>query len=102
MSRVEKIIEMLKVSPGDSFLRHALALEYIKSGNNQEALALFVALLSDNPDYLGSYYHLGKLYEKMDMVSQAAETYTNGIEIAKKQGDRHSLNELMMAADELE
>ena len=33
MSRIEKILEYLKASPqGDSFLEHALALEYIKIG----------------------------------------------------------------------
>lgn len=102
MSRIEKIREMLKETPKDSFLRHALALEYIKIGHQQEALDLFVNLLADDPEYLGSYYHLGKLYENLGDPSKAGVTYADGIALARKKGDKHSLSELMMAADELD
>lgn len=102
MNRIEKITEMLKDSPKDSFLRHALALEYLKIDKSHEALDQFVKLLSDDPAYLGSYYHLGKLYEKLGDVSNATQTYNKGIALARQQNDKHSLNELMMAADELE
>lgn len=99
---IEKITEMLKDSPQDSFLRHALALEYLKIDKMQEAHDAFVSLLADNPAYLGSYYHLGKLYEKMNEMEKANDTYQKGMEVAKQQADQHSLNELRMAADELE
>ena len=62
MSRIEKILEMLQTSEKDSFLQHALALEYIKIGENEKALILFTELLEREPGYVGSYYHLGKLY----------------------------------------
>ena len=45
MSRIEKIIEMLSIGGKDSFLQHALALEYIKLGKDGEALAQFNDLL---------------------------------------------------------
>jgi Tfp pilus assembly protein PilF len=102
MSRIEKIKEMLKDSPKDGFLRHALALEYIKIDQKNEALDLFVNLLADDPAYLGSYYHLGKLYESLGEPSKAGATYAEGIALARKKGDKHSLSELMMAADDLD
>jgi hypothetical protein len=60
MSRVEKIISMMLDSGKDSFLQHALALEYIKIGQLDEALIQFTELLDRDPDYVGSYYHIGK------------------------------------------
>ena len=63
MNRIEKIHELLQQTPGDNFLRHALALEFIKIENDKEARVLFESILKDSPEYVGSYYHLGKLLE---------------------------------------
>ena len=41
MSRIEKLLEYMKTSGKDSFLQHALALEYIKVGDDDEARKLF-------------------------------------------------------------
>ena len=41
MERIEKINEFLKTNPKDNFLRHALALEYIKIGDVLKARILF-------------------------------------------------------------
>jgi hypothetical protein len=38
MDRVERIVQMLEKTPNDNFLRHALALEYIKLGEDTKAL----------------------------------------------------------------
>lgn len=92
---------MLKTSGPDSFLEHALALEYIKNGENEKALELFVTLLKREPGYVGSYYHLGKLFEKIGNNDAALETYQKGMDEAKKAKDNHSFNELMSAYDEL-
>ena len=64
MNRIEKLHELLGQMPDDNFLRHALALEYIKLGNDKEARFLFESILNDSPDYIGSYYHLAKLLER--------------------------------------
>lgn len=57
MDRVERIKEMLTTNPHDSFLNHALALEYIKAGDDGAAQVLFEQLLEREPGYVGSYYH---------------------------------------------
>ena len=83
------------------FLRHALALEYIKLGQLNDAKALFLAVLSDNPDYVGSYYHLAKLLETLEEREAAIQWYEKGMEAAKKAGDNHALNELRAAYEDL-
>ncbi len=101
MSRIEQLKEFLKTSPTDNFLRHALALEYIKLGNDADAQILFENILQDSPDYVGSYYHLAKLFERNQQQEKAIEWYEKGMIAAKKANDQHSYNELQAAYEDL-
>ena len=101
MDRIEKIREFLQANPVDNFLRHALALEYIKIGDDRKARDLFEAILAESPDYVGSYYHLAKLLEKMQETTLSIEWYEKGMAVAKKAGDNHSYNELQAAYEDL-
>jgi tetratricopeptide (TPR) repeat protein len=101
MDRVEKIKEMLLQNPKDSFLCHALALEYIKLGNDSDAKKLFASILENEPGYIGSYYHLAKLLERTGETDEAIKVYEKGMEEAKKAGDNHSLSELRSAFEDL-
>lgn len=94
MDRLQLLRNMLAQQPEDSFLNHALALEEIKLGREVEARVLFESLLGRDPDYVGSYYHLGKLHERLGDEPKALEVYELGMEIAKKLGDTHALSEL--------
>lgn len=88
-------------NPADSFLQHALALEYIKLGDDEKARGLFEKLLNENPAYVGSYYHLAKLLERNDKTEEAIKIYEQGMEQAKGAGDNHALGELRAAYEEL-
>ena len=102
MSRIEKLKSFLEKTPDDSFVQHALALEYIKLNNDYEAEKLFIHLLSNDPGYVGSYYHLAKLLERKGMDDEAVIWYEKGMQEAKKAGNRHAYNELQSALDELQ
>lgn len=101
MNRISKLLDLLAQSPGDSFLQHALALEYIKLGDDQQARHYFEKLLDSNPMYVGSYYHLAKLLERCGENAAAIQTYERGMEQAKMTNDQHALNELRSAWEEL-
>ncbi|MCX8021004.1 MAG: tetratricopeptide repeat protein [Chitinophagaceae bacterium] len=101
MERIEKIKAMLKESPGDNFLQHALALEYIKLGRDAEARQLFEEILNRDPGYTGSYYHLAKLLERNGFTDEARKIYEKGMQEALKAGDQHTYNELKSALEEL-
>ena len=101
MERIEKLKEFLAANPADSFIQHALALEYIKLGNETEARNLFESLLEREPGYIGSYYHLAKLLERIGETEKAISVYEKGMEQAKKAGDNHALSELRSAFEEL-
>ena len=101
MDRLQRLREMLAQQPTDSFLNHALALEEIKLGNEATARTLFELILQREPQYIGSYYHLGKLLERQGDETAAIEVFERGMEVAKKLGDQHALNELRGAYDNL-
>ena len=101
MDRIEKIKDLLKETPGDSFLQHALALEYIKLGNDDEAKKLFETILEHEPGYVGSYYHLAKLLERNGDNDGAIKVYERGMDEAKKVEDNKAYGELRGAFEEL-
>ncbi|MGC4104439.1 tetratricopeptide repeat protein [Ferruginibacter sp.] len=102
MSRIEKLLEYMKTSDKDSFLQHALALEYIKVDKDEEARKLFNEILLREPTYIGSYYHLAKLLERAGEFEKAIKVYERGMWEAKRAGDNHSYNELQGAKEDLE
>ncbi len=101
MNRIERIKDFLETNPTDNFLRHALALEYIKVGEGKMARALFEAILTDSPEYIGSYYHLAKLLEQLGERELAIEWYEKGMSAAKMVKDQHAYNELQTAYEDL-
>ena len=101
MDKIEKLKEYLQASPGDSFLQHALALEYIKTGKDKEARELFESILHREPGYVGTYYHLAKLLERLGETSVAIQVYEKGMEEAKKAGENLAYRELKGAYEEL-
>jgi Tfp pilus assembly protein PilF len=101
MDRIQKLLDFLKTSPNDNFLKHALALEYIKINDTSKAKELFLEILTVNPDYIGSYYHLAKLLEQTGEKENAIIWYEKGMAEAKKAGDNHAYSELQSAYEDL-
>lgn len=101
MERIEKIKAFLQENPGDSFLKHALALEYVKIGDDTTAQNVWEELLHSQPGYVGSYYHLAKLHERKGEEQRAINAYEKGMEIAKASGDNHAYNELRAALENM-
>ena len=101
MNRIEQLKEFLKATPNDAFLQHALALEYIKVGDEETAKQLFENILNKEPSYVGSYYHLGKLLERIQDHKAAIIVYRAGMKEAKLAKDNHSYNELQAALEDL-
>ncbi|MET3878274.1 MULTISPECIES: tetratricopeptide repeat protein [Chitinophaga] len=101
MDRIAQIKQFLEATPNDSFLKHALALEYIKLNDDVTARQLFEELLAHEPGYVGSYYHLGKLLERAGDNTGAISIYEKGMAMAKAGNERHAYNELQSAYEDL-
>lgn len=101
MERIAKLKEFLASNPSDSFVQHALALEYVKAGDDEEARKLFENILNTDENYIGSYYHLAQLLQRNDDKESAIQWYERGMLKAKENGDMHAYNELQAAYEDL-
>jgi Tfp pilus assembly protein PilF len=101
MNRISQLEDFLRQSPSDPFLHHALALEYIKEADDTTARTFFERNLLHAPQYLATYYHLGKLLERAGKTAEAIKTYEDGMTVAKEAKDNHTYNELQAAYDDL-
>lgn len=95
--RMKKLEVLLVDDPDNSFLLFAIAKEYEGLGEMEKALAQYLLLKGKDANYVGLYYHLGKLQEKMDDFAGALDSYTAGMAVAKAQGDMHAHGELSTA-----
>ena len=95
--RLEMITEMLVKNPDDTFLNYAAALEHKKRNKLKKAISIFKKIVNQDPDYLATYYQLGKLLEEVDKTEEAVEVYKRGRELAKKTKDVKAMGELSEA-----
>lgn len=101
MDRIQQLQAFLAANPADSFLRHALGLEYSKLGNDEKAREIFESLLAENPAYVGTYYQLARLLERTGYAEDAIQVYQKGMVAAREAGDQHAYNELQAAWEDL-
>jgi tetratricopeptide (TPR) repeat protein len=94
ISRLDKLLEFIKNEPNDEFLKYALATEYLRLNQVDKALEYYEDLTANHPQYVGTYYHLGKLYEALNRKDDAIKTYEKGMEITKAKRDNHAFSEL--------
>ena len=99
MNRLQQLLEFSEKNPGDSFIMFALAKEYEKLNDPDSALTCYLNIENQDPDYVGLYYHLGKLYETKGNPEKALLTYDKGMVVAKKLGDNHTFSELVGAKE---
>jgi tetratricopeptide (TPR) repeat protein len=96
-TRLTKLLEFLASEPNDPFVLYALATEYNTSNQEEKAFYYYHLLVEEHPDYVGTYYHLGKLYEKTQESQKAIEIYKKGMLAARRKNDGHAFSELQGA-----
>lgn len=100
-NRLAVLKGMLEQNPRDTFARYGLAMEYARSGDLEEAIAEYRALLADNENYPAAYFHGGQTLEKLGRLDEAREMYEKGIAVTARTGDAHTRSELQAALDML-
>jgi Tfp pilus assembly protein PilF len=93
-SRKEQIEEMLAEDPHDPFLRYGLAMEYVSSGQDEEAVRYFQELLQTAPDYVPGYMQAARTLVRLNRLQEARAVFQSGIAAARKQGDMHAAEEM--------
>ena len=94
MERIEKLKSFIASDPHDFFSRHALAMELIKVEDFEGAIFQMEEIVKLDEKQVGTYYHLGKTYEKLSFFEKAIAVYEKGIQIATQLNKQHELREL--------
>jgi Tfp pilus assembly protein PilF len=99
ISALEKLIG----SPRDgALLRYSLGLEYAKAGDAARAIEQFRESVARDPLYSAAWKALGKALADAGRPVEALEAYRQGIEAARKRGDRQAEKEMTVFARRLE
>lgn len=101
MTRLEQLQAFLLEEPNDPFLKYAIATEYKSMNELEKALQSFQNLLEAHPNYVPTYYHLGKTLEELNRNEEAIQVYEHGIQMAIQMKDRHAERELREALQQL-
>ena len=99
IDRLETLKSILADRPADTFARYGLAMEYVKAGEYEAAVAEFRALLAASPDQVSAYFQAGQTLEKLGRPEEAIRMYTQGIEAATRQGNTHARDQLQTALE---
>ena len=100
-SRREMLTRFLEQNPSDAFARYGLAMEYSNAGETEQALAEFMKLLELHPDYSNGYFMAAQTLERSGRTAEAKKMLENGIESARRTGNKHAMSEMTGMLEEL-
>ena len=100
-SRRDLLQEFLQNNPNDAFARYGLAMEEMREGSTQEALAQFRLVIEQHPDYSAAYHQAGQLLIAAGEIEQARTMLQQGIQAARRQGNAHASGEMQGLLDEI-
>jgi predicted Zn-dependent protease len=94
MDRLALLKEILAQKPNDPFARYGLAMEYSKSGQVEDAMREFAALLQANPDYTAGYFMAAQMLAREGREEEACKMLHDGIAAAQRTGNQHAQSEM--------
>ena len=98
ISSLEKLIG----TPRDgALLRYSLGLEYARAGRHADAVTQLREAVARDPLYSAAWKMLGKELGETQALPEALQAYQQGIEAAKKKGDRQAEKEMTVFARRL-
>jgi predicted Zn-dependent protease len=96
-------LEKLLGTPRDgALLRYSLGIEYAKAGDSARAIEYLRDAVAREPLYSAAWKALGKALVDANLPEEALNAYRQGIEAAKKKGDRQAEKEMTVFARRLE
>jgi Tfp pilus assembly protein PilF len=97
MSRLDQLTKMLRTEPADRFLNFALAMEYVKVGRHEEALAQFTRVTELDRAYVPAYFQKADLLVSLNRHAEAKHVYADALTAAEQSGDKHAAQKVREA-----
>jgi len=99
--RLIKLWEMQKENPEDTFLKYAIAMEFLGMNDIVSAKKYFEEVIAVDENNVAAYYQIGKIYETNNEATNAISIYEKGLEAAIKKNDLRSVREINTAIESL-
>jgi predicted Zn-dependent protease len=103
-TRRQALEEMLAEDPNDEFLRYGLGMEYVSTGDLENAVRVFRELLALHPakPYIPAFQMAAQSLVKLGRRADAISILKQGIAEARKQNQQHPLDEMQTLLDSVE
>lgn len=102
MSTIENLEKMLAQRRDNALLRYALGNEYLKADNPCNATVHLREAVRQDPGHSASWKLLGRALAETGELSEALDTYRQGIAVAEKKGDIQAAKEMTVFARRIE
>lgn len=96
------LLKLVGTARDSALLRYSLGIEHAKAGDAAQAIAQFREAVARDPLYSAAWKALGKALADAENRGEALEAYRQGIEAARKRGDRQAEKEMTVFARRLE
>lgn len=92
--RLEQLILLHNDTPAETFIWFAIAKEYEKLHMSELAIEWYQRLVSEAPEYVGTYYHYANRLFFENQPVKSLEMIELGKKVAHGQNDKHAFGEL--------
>ncbi len=101
MSRIDQLLKLVKLEPGDPLSHYGVGLERINLEQWDQAAEAFGEAIACDPNYSAAYYHKGRAEGQAGRADDARLTLARGLEVAAASGDRKTEAEMRDLLDSL-
>ena len=93
-SRAQMFRKLLEKDPENPMILFSLGNELFKEGEYGEARTYLRRAVENKPDYSVAYRTLGRAHYELHEDAQARRVFTEGREVAEKNGDLQTVREI--------
>ena len=93
-SRAEMFRKLLEKDPENPMILFSLGNELFKEGEYAEARTHLRRAIENKPDYSVAYRTLGRAHFELHEAAEARRVFTEGREVAEKNGDLQTVREI--------
>jgi len=98
----EALEKMLAKGMDNALLRFGLGKAYLDSGQPEQAAEHLQKCLGFDPNYSAAWKLLGQACQRLGMLEEARQAWHNGLEVARKRGDKQTEKEMTVFLRRLE
>lgn len=102
MTSPDALEKLLAKGVDNALLRFGLGKSYLDNGQPEVAAQHLQKCLGFDPNYSAAWKLLGQACQRQSMQEEARQAWHNGLEVARKRGDKQTEKEMLVFLRRLE